>query len=127
MNHLSGQPLAEMVEFYEAAAYAEMCRAAPGSLGVAVDESDDCVSFFVPSVDALVLNRSIGIRVKTRPSRDLIASITDRYKTSGIKNYGFQVSPIANKGALMSQRINEGRDLGCKWFQRSNYMPPKEG
>lgn len=95
MAELTGQALAELIEFYEAAAFAELYRAAPPSLGLAVDESDDCVSFFAP-IDAFVLNRTIGIGLRTRPSRDLIASITERYKSSGISRYGFQLSPAVN-------------------------------
>jgi len=116
MAQLSAQALAEMVEFYEAAAYAEMYRAAPPSLDVSVDESGDCVTFFVPSVDALVLNRSIGIGLRTKPSRDLIASITDRYKASGIKNYGFQVSPAALNDDLL------GSFASCDLHRRDNWV-----
>ena len=116
MAQLSEHALAEMIEFYEAAAYVEMYRAAPASLGASVDESDDCVSFFLPSVDALVPNRSIGIGLRTRPSRDLIESITDRYKVSGIKNYGFQVSPVAINDELMDSFTR------CDLHRRDNWV-----
>ena len=114
MTQLSEHALAEMIEFYEAAAYAEMYRAAPASLGVAVEESDDCVSFFTP-VDALVLNRTIGIGLRTRPSRDLITSIVDRYKAKGIRNYGFQLSPVVNNPDLMDSL------LSCDLHRRDNW------
>jgi hypothetical protein len=116
MAQLSEHALAEMVEFYEAAAYVEMYRAAPASLGVSVDESDDCVSFFVPSVDALVLNRSLGVGIRTEPSRDLITSITDRYKASGLKNYGFQVCPAALDNGLLDFFTS------CDLHRRDNWV-----
>jgi hypothetical protein len=116
MAQLSDQALAEMVEFYEAAAYLEMYRAGPASLNAAVEESDDCVSFFVPSVDALVLNRSLGIGLRTKPSRDLIGSITERYKASGIKNYGFQVSPAAANSDLLDSLRS------CDLHRRDNWV-----
>lgn len=100
MGDLSPHRLAEMIEFHEAAAYAEIYRAAPGSLEFTAEESDDCIAFFVPKFDVLLFNRVLGIGLKKSASKELIESLIARYGASGVRNYGIQVSPEARGASL---------------------------
>ncbi|HZI99235.1 MAG TPA: hypothetical protein VFD22_01145, partial [Gemmatimonadaceae bacterium] len=80
MTELRPHALAEMIEFYEAAAYAEVYRAAPVSLEFTAEESGDCVAFFAPEFDMLMFNRALGVGLKEAASKDLIESLTARYR-----------------------------------------------
>lgn len=99
-NVLSAAELADLVEFTEARAFADMFRAAPASLDMYVEESDECVAFFAPSLDVLLFNRVIGLGVRVHAAKSNVHSLAKQYRASGVKNHGIQLSPEAEPGSL---------------------------
>ena len=92
---LTQPELAQLVEFTEASAYADMFRAAPHAFGLQVEESDECTALFAPTVDILLFNRVMGLGLRTPASHGVIESIIERYSESGVRNFGIQLSPAA--------------------------------
>jgi hypothetical protein len=90
MNDLE---LAQLVEFTEAAAYAEMFRAAPATFDVHVEQSSDYIAFFAPTIDILLFNRVMGLGLKAMPSYGMIESLIQHYRATGVRNFGIQLSP----------------------------------
>ena len=121
-NELSTHALAEMIEFYEAAAYEDMYRAAPASLGLIADESDNCVAFFAPRFDMLLFNRAMGVGLRARPSKERIEPLVNRYRESGVRNYGIQLSPAANTEA--TAELLSGCDLHLRDYWTKVYRSP---
>lgn len=100
---LTQRELAQLVEFTEASAYADMFRAAPSAFDLQVEESDECTALFAPTVDVLLFNRVMGLGLRTPASHGVIESTLERYSASGVRNFGIQLSPAASPSSLSSQ------------------------
>ena len=85
--------LAQLVEFTEAAAYVEMFHSAPATFDVHVEQSSDYIGFFAPTIDTLLFNRVMGLGLATQPSHEMIESLIEHYRATGVRNFGIQLSP----------------------------------
>src|SRR5262245_42758388 len=92
--------LPHLVELTEAAAYADMFRAAPPELGLEAEVAESHTSLFAPRFDLLQFNRVIGLGVLVPATETLVALLIDRYRVAGVKNFGVQLSPEAQPGVL---------------------------
>ena len=92
-SSLTQPELARLVEFTEASAYADMFRAAPRAFDLQVEESDECTALFAPTVDILLFNRVMGLGLRTPASHGVIESLIERYRASGVRNFGVQAEP----------------------------------
>jgi hypothetical protein len=97
---VTGADLARLVERTEAAAYADLFRAAPASLGLTVRESGGVTMLVAPQADLLLFNRAIGVGLDAPATGDLVRAIADGYRAAGVRNFGIQVSPAAEPATL---------------------------
>ncbi len=114
--------LADLVEFTEAAAYADMFRAAPRGLGLELDESDSSVALFAPGFDVLLFNRVLGLGLRAPAEHGSVEALIARYRAAGLRNFGIQVSPEAQPRAFTSWL--EAGGLRVRDFWTKVYRPP---
>jgi hypothetical protein len=123
-TELTPAALAEIVEFYEAAAKADIYRAAPASFGLSAEVSEDCMAFFAPGIDILLFNRVLGIGLRTNPSKELIDLLASRYLEIGAHNYGIQLSPEAKQPELKQWLAEAGLEIRDYWTKVYRHRDP---
>jgi hypothetical protein len=111
----SSSSLPHLVELTEAAAYADVFRAAPSALGLEVEVAESHTSLFAPRFDLLPFNRIIGLGVLVPASETLVALLIERYRVAGMKNFGVQLSPDAQPGVLPHWLSTCGLRVGDAW------------
>ena len=85
--------IARLVEFNEAAAYADMLRAAPKTWTCVEERTPAGWFFLTPRIDALLFNRVTCCGLDRPLTGADVTRWIDRYKAAGIHSYGVQVSP----------------------------------
>lgn len=70
--------IADLVEHTEAAAYADLFRAAPPSFGLEVLEADGVTALMAPGIDILLFNRVIGLGVGREAWLDQVKALVAR-------------------------------------------------
>ena len=92
--------LAELVEWGEAEAYADMFAAAPAEWGLQVERVGSTLALIAPPIDALLFNRVLGLGLSEPASKAQIDEVTALYWLAGVRHFGVQLSPIAQPLAL---------------------------
>ncbi len=113
---LTDAELADLVEFGEADAMADMFRAAPPSLNFTVDQSDEYVAFFAP-IDILLFNRALCLGVRKPATQHVINALAEKYRVNGTTSFGMQISPYANPHALTTWCENAGLPQRDGWMK----------
>ena len=113
--NLSDSDIAHKVETAEAAAYADLLRAAPAEWRCVAEQTEAGWLLLAPTLDVLLFNRVIGAGIGS-PARqtDLVALIA-RYRAAGIRNFGIQVSPVAQPVAVRGWLESAGLILRDRW------------
>jgi GNAT superfamily N-acetyltransferase len=124
--------LATLVETGEAAAFADLFRAAPAALaealGIEVFAVGDATGLVVPKIDAAEFNRVMGLGV-TRPARpEHIDAIVARYRALGLSSARLQVSPAAQphaeiEGWLAARGLERSPRSWTKRARRTDALP----
>jgi hypothetical protein len=112
---ISQERVAEIVEFAEGAACADLFRGAPDSFEMHLDECDEYVALVAPQIDILLFNRVIGLGLRTDATQELVESLAERYRAAGLKSYGFQLSPNARPRELVSWIEKTGLRKNDSW------------
>ncbi len=99
-NTLSDQALARIVEITEAAAYADLLRAAPSEWRCVAEETDGGWLLAAPALDVLLFNRIIGSGLHGPARRSELRALVERLRSAGVQNYGVQLSPAAAPEAV---------------------------
>ena len=113
--------LARILEFSEAAAHADMFRAAPPEFGFEVDETDEYVARFAPSMDIMMFNRAVGLGVNQPVTKDTIDKLVQRYRDKGLKNFALQLSPEAQPAEAHEWLAAHG--LAVRDYWAKGYRP----
>jgi hypothetical protein len=88
--------LARMVELSEAAAYADLLRAAPASWRCTAEETDAGWLLIAPTLDMLLFNRLVGAGLGSAAVRQRdVARLLARFDVAKVRNFGVQLSPSA--------------------------------
>jgi hypothetical protein len=118
---LSAQALAELVEFGEAEAYADLFRAAPSDLGLRVERIGTAVALLAPRFPIILLNRVIGLGVREPASLATLETLLALYQQAGIHTFALQVSPATQPPELvdwLQARHLHPRDNWAKVYRR---------
>ncbi|HEY9227466.1 MAG TPA: GNAT family N-acetyltransferase, partial [Gemmatimonadaceae bacterium] len=110
----------------EAAAFLDLYRAAPPELGFEARTDESHTALFAPRFDMLLFNRVIALGLQTPASETLVASLIDRYRSANIRNFGVQLSPEAQPGALPHWLAGCGlrvRDAWTKVYRSNDDLP----
>ena len=97
---LSPLELAALAELTEAAAYADLLRAAPSDWGSAAEETDAGWCLFAPTIDLLLFNRIVGAGVVSPARREDLEPLIARFRSACLRSFGVQLSPAAQPAAL---------------------------
>jgi hypothetical protein len=114
---MSSLELSRILEFSEAAAHADMFRVAPAEFGFEVDETDEFVARFAPSMDTMMFNRVVGLGVKSPVSKETIDGLVQRYREKGMKNFAVQLSPEARPAAAHEWLSDQGLAVRDYWVK----------
>jgi len=131
MSGTSRSPLdvARLVELTEAAAYADLLRAAPASWGCVADETAAGWCLFAPALDLLLFNRIVGAGVSSPVRRADLQPLVARFRSAGLRSFGVQLSPAAQPAALADWLLDEGlarRDRWTKVYRAAGLVSPAE-
>jgi hypothetical protein len=91
-----------LVEFAEAAAYADMLRAAPVEWGCVEERTPAGWFLMAPAVDVLLFNRVLACGIDAPLERRWLQMNLDRYTAAGVLNFGIQVSPAMQPGEAVA-------------------------
>lgn len=108
---MDARALARLVENVEAAAYADLLRAAPAEWRCEAEDTPAGWLLRAPALDALLFNRIVAAGVNAPATREAVDAIVDRLRSAGVKNYGLQLSPAA-----------EPREID-EWLSASGLVP----
>lgn len=108
MATLSSRQIAAMVELTEAEAYADLLRAAPAGWHCIAELTPAGWFLCAPALDVLLFNRLIGCGIETPARRQDVAALIKRYRGAALRNFGVQVSPSADPGALVGWLHQDG-------------------
>lgn len=87
--------LPALLEHSEAAAYADLLRAAPASWRCEAERTSAGWSLLAPNLDLLLFNRLLGIGIDAPIGRPQLFTALERYRSAGLTQFGVQVSPLA--------------------------------
>ena len=124
---LSAIEIASLVEVTEAAAYADLLRAAPSSWGCVVEETAAGWCLFAPSSDLVLFNRIVGAGIVAPARREDLQPLVDRYRSAGLRSFGVQLSPAAQPAALAGWLADAGllyRDRWTKVYRPADPVTP---
>ncbi len=123
---LTAGGVARMVEFTEAAAYADLLHAAPPDWGCVAEETGAGWVLLAPAVDVLLFNRVIGCGLAAPASQRDVADVIGRYRRLGVRNFGVQLSPAAQPADLPCWLDSDGlvrSDSWTKVYRAAGPMP----
>jgi hypothetical protein len=100
--------LAELVEFGEAEAYADMFAVAPTEWGLRVERLGSAIALVAPPIEVLLFNRVLGLGLREPADETQIAEIVARYRRENVGQFGIQLSPIAQPPAVKDWLQNRG-------------------
>jgi hypothetical protein len=87
--------LAELVEWGEAEAYADMFAAAPVEWGLRVERLGPAIALVAPPIDTLLFNRVLGFGLSEGASETQLDELVALYQQANMRHFGIQLSPIA--------------------------------
>jgi hypothetical protein len=124
---LTAAAVAAMIEGTEAAAYADMFRAAPRSLGLDLRESRGVVSLRAARAPAMILNRTLGLGVECPAGRAHLRELIAWHSEAA--PFAIQLSPAAQPHDMPGWLDAEGLVAGDAWtkvYRAADALPSLE-
>jgi GNAT superfamily N-acetyltransferase len=100
-----------------------MFRVSPPGFGFEVDETDEYVARFAPSMDIMMFNRAVGLGVNRPVTKGTIDHIVQRYRDKGLTNFAIQLSPEAQPAEAHEWLTGQGlavRDYWTKGYRTAD-------
>lgn len=126
---MSPADLARIVEHAEAAAYADLLRAAPAAWRCTAEQTPAGWLLLAPTLDLLLFNRLIGCGLNAPAPRSDLQAALARYRAAGMTRFGVQLCPAAHPPALSGWLEEEGlarRDNWSKVYRAAGDLSPVE-
>jgi hypothetical protein len=130
-SKLSLQDVAQLVEFGEGEACADMFLAAPADfaagMGLRVERVGSAIALITAKMDIMLFNRVIGLGVIEPATEAMVDDIATLYHQAGLRNFAIQVSPFAQPSALPAWLEARGltrRDNWAKVYRGVEPPPP---
>jgi len=120
---MHSQQLAELVEFGEAEAYADLFAAAPPDWNIHTRRIGGAVCLCAPDVPVMIFNRVIGLGIREPATEALLDEIRSHYQQMGVRTYGVQFSPSAQPIDLvkwLAARQFTARDNWAKVYRAAD-------
>lgn len=107
--------LAELVEFGEAEAYADMFAAAPLEWGLHVERWGSVIALVAPPIDVMLFNRVLGLGLREPASEAQLDELVALYRQASVRHFGIQLSPIAQPSAVKDWLYTHGLRPTDNW------------
>ena len=107
--------LAELVEFGEAEAYADMFAAAPADWGLCVERLGSAIALVAPPINTMLFNRVLGLGVIEPASEIHLMEAIALYRQADVHHFGIQLSPIAQPRPLTDWLQARGLRRADNW------------
>ncbi len=107
--------LSRILELTEGAAHADMFRAAPPEYGFEVEQTEDYVARFAPSMDVMMFNRVVGLGLNSPATRATVERLVQKYRDKGVKNFAIQLSPEVQPPELNEWMLDLGLGVRDYW------------
>ncbi len=107
--------LAELVEFGEAEAYADMFAAAPAEWSLCVERLGSALALVAPPIDTLLFNRVMGLGVSEPASEIHLMEAIELYRQTGVHHFGIQLGPTAQPRSLTDWLQAHGLQRADNW------------
>jgi len=104
-----------MVEAAEAAAYADLLRAAPAEWRCLVEHRDGSWLLLAPALDILLFNRVIGLGLDAPARHGEVRAAVERFRAAGVRNFGVQLAPAATPPAAGDWLAAAGLAVRDSW------------
>ncbi len=125
-HELNPAELAEVVEFGEAEAYADMFRVAPPELGLRVERIGGAVCLLAPSLPIMLFNRVLGPGLREQATPAMMDEIVGLYREANVSTWAVQVGPAAQPVTLSQWLAARGlpfRDNWAKVYRGTEPLP----
>lgn len=119
---------ARLLEFTEAAAYADMLRAAPASWRATETRTPLGWLLLMPAADLLLFNRLIGCGLTAETDRAALHDCLQQVRDLKLKSFGVQVVPSVTPAGLHDWLADEGlviRDRWTKSYRSAGALVPQ--
>ena len=93
MQLIHAHELAELVEYGEAEAFADMFDASPEYQGQRVERIAGAYALIAPTMPLILFNRVLGLGLKESIHDDVLHRITVVYRNAGVKSWAIQIAP----------------------------------
>lgn len=130
MTVQSPQEIAQLVEFGEARAYADMYQAVPpdsaDELGLRLMETGSASARLFGSLNMVLFNAVVGLGVIEPANEEMVETIIDFYRPASV-SFFVQLSPVAQPAELGQWLENRGfvtRDSWVKMYRNVEPPPP---
>jgi hypothetical protein len=130
-SKLSLQDVAQLVEFGEGEACADMFLAAPADfaagMGLRVERVGSAIALITAKMDIMLFNRVLGLGVMEPATEVMVDDIVTLYDRAGIQNFAVQVSPAVQPATLPAWLEARGlphRDNWAKVYRGIEPPPP---
>ena len=107
--------IARLVESTEAAAMADLLRAAPAGWQTQAEETPAGTLLLAPTVDMLLFNRLVGCGVDRPARRDELLAAIARLRAGGVKNFGVPLNPAARPVDIPAWLAEAGLTRRDRW------------
>jgi hypothetical protein len=119
--------LAQLVEFGEAEACADMLLAAAASLGTRVVHIGSAIALVASQIPIMLFNRVVGLGLREPATEAMLDDVVAMYREAGVTRYAVQISPAARPAELpdwLEARGLLARDNWAKVYRTAT--PPPE-
>ncbi len=107
--------LAGLNEPTEAAAYADMMRAAPPELGMRVDQIGSATALICPKTPAVLFNRVMGLGVTEPATPRAVDALVELYRAAGVAEFAVQIAPVPQANEIRGWLETRGVKLADNW------------
>jgi hypothetical protein len=118
--------LTHMAEHTEAAAYADLLRAAPVEWQCIAEETAAGWMLFAPALNLLLFNRLVGWGLNAPVPKEELEAALGRYRAAGVTNFGMQLPPESLPPDLpnwLEEAGLERRDSWSKMYRAASDLP----
>ena len=118
--------LAQLVEFGEAEACADMQVAAAVSLGTRVERIGSAIALVASQIPIMLFNRVIGLGLREPATEAMLDNVVAIYREAGVTRYAVQISPAARPVELpawLEARGLSARDNWAKVYRPATAPP----
>lgn len=123
---MNNPELAQLVEFGEGEACADMQLAAAAALGTRVERIGSAIALVASQIPIMLFNRVVGLGLREPATEAMLDDLVALYREAGVTKFAVQVSPAAQPAELpawLEARGLSARDHWAKVYRPATAPP----